>query len=93
MGDILNNLTHAELMEIRERALAKRVDRNCLWCEKKIPMRKDQKFCCAVCRAAFAQNVAQAEHDKLIREKAAWLVEREGLIREVAALQARLPGD
>ncbi len=90
MGDILNNLTPEELALIKERAASKREERHCLNCDKVIPMRKDQRFCCAACRATFANNYAAVQHDLLLAEKALWLREREALIHEIAELRRQL---
>jgi len=90
MGDILNNLTPEELILIKERAASKREERHCLNCDKVYSMRKDQRFCCAACRTAFARHYAEVQHDLLIEEKRRWLIEREALIHEISELRRQL---
>lgn len=90
MGDIINNLTQAEILAIRERALEKRSIRMCLWCQKEMSMRKDQKFCCSNCRALFSKYSTQILYDRLLSEQVAWTQEREGLLREISELRHEL---
>jgi hypothetical protein len=93
MGDILNDLTNAQLSALRERALNKTVERACLWCGKITPMRKDQRFCCPAHRAAFSRASAELLHAELVLERSRWQREREELLREIADLRRQLtPG-
>lgn len=87
---ILNDFTAAEIQAARARLGSPRTDRPCLWCEKVKSMRADQHFCSTACRAAYARAAAQLAHERLVREKEAWLIEREGLIQEIAELRHRL---
>lgn len=88
----LNDLTHEQIQAIRAELEARKgkEDKHCLWCEAKRLMRADQKFCSASCRAQYAQAAARAQYETLCREKEAWALEREELVREIAALRARL---
>lgn len=90
MGDILNNLTVDEIKAIREKALDRRESRHCLWCDKEVSMRRDQKFCCANCRASYSQASAQVAFERIISEKAAWLKERDELLHEISTLRRQL---
>ena len=87
---ILNDFTAAEIQAARARLGSPRTDRSCLWCEKVKSMRADQHFCSTACRAAYARAAAQIAHERLVREKEIWLLEREELIREIAELRHRL---
>ena len=87
MGDVLNNLTQVELILLREKALNKRREQHCLWCDKQKDMRRDQKFCCANCRVAYAKAAAQLAFDKLVAQKSLWEKEKAELYSEIAALR------
>lgn len=87
MVDRLNDLTQAQMAEIRERALSKRADRACLWCGKVISMRLDQKFCCTAHRVSYAQASVTIAYEQMVMDKAAWQAERERLVREIAHMR------
>ena len=85
------DFTSAELAQLREASRpSTKKEGSCLWCERVVSMRSDQKFCSASCRAAYANAAARLAYEKLLREKAAWELEREELIRELSALRKRL---
>ena len=90
MGDILNNLTHLELAAMREKALAKRKERACVWCAKTVSMRSDQRFCCPACKTAFARAAAELRHARLLSEQRAWSLERISLREEIRELRREI---
>ena len=90
MGDVLNNLTQVELILLREKALNKRREQHCLWCDKEKAMRRDQKFCCANCRVAYAKAAAQVAFDRLVMEKALWEKEKRELYAEIGELRKEI---
>lgn len=91
----LNDLTREQIQSLRAEIEARKgkEDKHCLWCEAKRLMRADQKFCSASCRAQYAQAAARVQYELLCREKEAWLLEREGYVKEIAALRMRLGED
>lgn len=90
--NILNDLTREQIAQIRYEIEQKKktVDRNCLMCGKLVAMRKDQKYCCAKCRVQAHNEQAVLLYEKLLREQAQWIVEREGYISEIAELNKKL---
>jgi hypothetical protein len=90
MGDILNNLTPAELIKLQDKAFSKRASRACAQCGHVIDMRKDQRFCSPACRVAAARADEAALFERVLLLQAAWQHEREELIHEISALRARV---
>lgn len=87
MGDILNDLTSRELLQIRERALLKLKPGACKMCETVVPMRKHQIFCSDLCRTRFAN---ESRIVRIAQERADWARERKELCAEIAALKVQL---
>lgn len=85
MVDRLNELTKAELDEIRMKTV--RQSRPCLWCEREALMRADQRFCMAKCRAAYAAAAARMQYEHMLRERERWLLERRELQMEIQRLK------
>ena len=93
--NILNHLTKDEIESLRaeiiyKQNLKKPKEKACLHCEKVSVMRNDQKYCSTRCRNLAHQEHARLLYEKLLREQAAWLLERNELIKEIAELKAQL---
>lgn len=88
MVDRLNELTKAELDEIRMKTV--RQSRPCLWCERETLMRADQRFCSAKCRAGYAAGAARLRYEQLLYEREQWHLERRELQLEIQRLKEKL---
>lgn len=86
--NILNDLTREQIAQIRYEIEQKKkpVERKCLMCGKLHMMRPDQKYCCAKCRVQAHNEQSVLLYEKLLREQAQWVVEREEFIAEIAEL-------
>jgi hypothetical protein len=82
---ILNELSRAELA-----ALTPDTEHKCLWCAKYFRGKPIQSFCSLKCKNMYSNAASAILLERLQVERAHWLDERESLIREVAALRARL---
>ena len=92
MPEKINDHTQAEIAEAFARVSARSqpVIKACLWCGKESKMRASQLFCTPAHKAAYAREAARLQYEKLLRERQAWLVEREGYIKEIEDLRAQL---
>lgn len=90
----LNDFTAEELAEARTKALAEREARvrRCKYCGVSHSMRPDQLFCSAKCRSSYHREALQLAHENLLREREAWLAERQELVGEIARLREEMYG-
>lgn len=88
----LRDYTMSELAAMKEQTKARqqREERACAWCDKVKVMRADQRFCGASCRVAYSQAAARIQYERVLRERDAWQLERQALIREIADLKRQL---
>lgn len=93
--DKLNDLTSAELAQIRERLSAKNKVHVCPYCEREfMPTRHGQKFCTSAHQKLwhkelperFACEVKRMK-EEFAREREQWAREREELVREIKELK------
>jgi hypothetical protein len=84
----LNDLSRAQI-----EALTPEISCRCLWCTKYFRAKLGQSFCSLKCKNTYSNAANSILLERLQRERAGWLIEREALIREIAALRARLGPD
>ena len=92
MPEKINDHTREEIAEAFARVSSRQkpIDKSCLWCGEVKKMRADQAFCCPAHRAAYAREATRLQYEKLLQERELWQHEREGYIKEIAALSAQL---
>ena len=87
----IENITQEDIKRIREASRnVNREIRNCLWCDKQVNMRADQKFCCSKCKTAYAMASARVRYDRLLIAQRDWELERDAFVKEIVELKKEL---